>query len=115
MEAKDILKRIALETFGTNDGVRPKIPKSGKVIQTAMELSFKAGYDQAPDELAWRLRALIEVKDAALLKVKLQSTGNYLGHKEGQWCLTCDPENRKHGEHEYWCPIPQVEKALEAK
>ncbi len=42
-EAKDILKQIALEIFGTNDGIRPRFPHTGEKIQEAMEISFKAG------------------------------------------------------------------------
>lgn len=43
METKDTVKQIALEVFGTNDGIRPKFPKGGELIQAAMEESFKAG------------------------------------------------------------------------
>jgi len=43
MEDKDIIKQIALEVFGSNDGIRPRFPHTGEKIQEAMELSFKAG------------------------------------------------------------------------
>ena len=50
MEAKDtVIKKIALDTFGTNDGIRPKFPKDGGLIQTAMEISFKAGQESTGD------------------------------------------------------------------
>ena len=43
---KDIVKQIALDVFGTKDGIRPQFPRTGEKIQEAMELSFKAGADE---------------------------------------------------------------------
>ena len=42
---EDIVKQIALDVFGTNDGIRPRFPhrEEGGKIQEAMEISFKAG------------------------------------------------------------------------
>ena len=42
---EDKLKEIALEVFGSNDGVKPRFPKTGQKIQEAMEISFKAGQE----------------------------------------------------------------------
>ena len=48
---KDIVKQIALDVFGTKDGIRPQFPRTGEKIQEAMELSFKAGADAAMELL----------------------------------------------------------------
>ena len=39
----DILKQIAIEIFGTTDGIKLQLPHRGEKIQEAMEASFKAG------------------------------------------------------------------------
>jgi len=45
------LKSIALDCFGSRDGVWPILPKSGKSIQVAMELAAKAQYDSDKEQL----------------------------------------------------------------
>ena len=76
MEAKDILKKIALETFGTNDGNRPCFPSSGEKIQKAMEISFRAG-EQAADK-KWRQI----LKDSVALAKLAGDTGRSIQRRE---------------------------------
>ena len=45
MKAK-VIKQIALDVFGSVDGIRPLLPYKGGKIQEAMEESFKAGQEQ---------------------------------------------------------------------
>ena len=51
MEAKDTVKQIALDVFGTSDNIRSRFPRTGEKIQEAMELSFKAGRREAVEWL----------------------------------------------------------------
>jgi hypothetical protein len=42
-EADTELKAIALRVFGSSDGVRPKFPRTGELIQEAMEQAYNLG------------------------------------------------------------------------
>ncbi len=42
-ESSPELRKIALKVFGSTDGVRPKFPRSGELIQEAMEKAYEMG------------------------------------------------------------------------
>ena len=42
-EADAELKAIAMRVFGSNDGIRPKFPHTGELIQEAMEQAYDLG------------------------------------------------------------------------